>query len=375
MNLSVKPLLSLLVLVAVGVAQQPNQFNASQTVNGQTGAPYPITGVGVPMGVPSSGIIAGLPIAQFVTFEAGGLAPQGYSVLGNQLFDLDGATTSIMFDGLSEPGTYVLDGTGQFQMQFQADPPGVAVGSQRAWQSGVVDPTSAMGASMTAASEIVVVPGITTFAGPMTDDGSVNISLAPFNFGLPFYTSTYSDFFVSANGFLSFTTTTTDFTSTPTEMLTQMPRIALFWCDLSPNQGGMISIQVDESTPIQVVRVIYDNVPEFGAGPNHTVDMSIDVLGNIQINSSAFNPPAPTFTMLTGISPGGNLSPTPGWLDIYPTLSGTPLTSAVDEAIFEWFGTSAAAYWTGGSSNPYDLTGRSLSATAIGGGQYYATSF
>ncbi len=375
MNATLKPVFALLILGAVGAAQQPNQFNASQSVNGQTSPPYPITGVGVPMGVPSIGVIQGLPNAPFVTFEAAVVASQGYPVLAGQLFDLQGASTTIMFDGITAPSLYSLDGTGQFQIQFQADPPGVNVGTTRAWQSGVVDPAAAMGASMTAATEIVVVPGITTFPGPVTDDGSVNISLVPFGFTLPFYTGTYSDFFVSSNGFVSFNTTTTDFTSTPTEMLTQMPRISMFWCDLSPNQGGSISIEVDESTPIQTVRVLFNNVPEFGVGPNHTFDMSIDVLGNVLINSSAFNPPAPTFTMLAGISPGASLSPTPGGVDIFPGLAGTPLTGMVNEAVFEWFGTTNAQYWTPTTSNPYDLTGRSLSATYIASGQYYATSY
>lgn len=367
--------LCLVLLGGVTFAQQPNVPNASQTVNGQNGPPYPITGVGVPMGVPSIGLLQGLPNAGFVTFEAAGLAANGTTVLGNQVFDLDWNTTTILFDGITTPQLYTLDGAGQFQIQFQADPPGVSLGYQRAWQSGIIDPTAPMGASMTAATEIQVVPGITTIPGPTGDDSSVTVDLNPFGFTLPFYTNSYTNFHVASNGFVSFNTTTTDFTSTPTEMLGQMPRISMFWCDLSPNQGGSITIQIDESTPVQVVRVFFNNVPEFGAGPNHTFDMNIDVLGNININSSAFNPPPPTFTTLTGISPGGNQSQLTTAVDIYPGLAGSPLSGNVNDAVFEWFGTSNAQYWTGTGSNPYDLTGRTFSATYLGPGQYFCTSF
>ncbi|NRA95013.1 MAG: hypothetical protein HRU14_02270 [Planctomycetes bacterium] len=363
------------LLGGVALAQQPNNTNATQMINGQNGPPFPITGVAVPLGVPSLGLLQGLPNANFVTFVSHTLAPGGWTVLGNQLFDLDAATTSILFDGLAFPSIYKLDGTGQFQAQFQADSPGVTVGFHRALQTGLVDPTAPAGASLTAATEFQIVPGITTFPGPTGDDSSVTVTLTPFGFSLPFYNNSYSQFYVASNGFVSFNTTTTDFTSTPTEMLSQMPRIAMFWCDLSPNQGGNISIQVDESTPIQVVRVIFNNVAEFGAGPSHTFDMDIDILGNININSSAFNPPTPTFAMLTGISPGANQSAVTTAVDIYPTLSGAPISTANNDAVFEWFGTSAAQYWTGGASNPYDLTGRTFSAIAIAPGQYFCTSF
>ena len=357
-----------------GFAQQPNGPNATQTINGQSGPPYPITNAPVPLGVPSLGLLQGLPNAPFVTFEAAGLAPSGWTVLGNQLFDLDWATTTILVDGISSPA-YTLDGTGQFQVPFQADAPGAPLGATRAFQTGIIDPTAPAGASLTAATEIQIVPGITTIAGPVGDDTSVLVTLTPFGFTLPFYNNTYSQFNVASNGFVSFNSTTTDFTSTPTEMLSQMPRISLFWCDLSPNTGGLISIQVDESTPIQVVRVIYDNVPEFGAGPNHTFSMDIDVLGNINIISSAFNPPPPTFAVLTGISPGGNQSGVTSCMDIFPTLSGAPFVGATNDAVFEWFGTSAATYYTAAAANPYDLTGRTFSATNIGAGQYFCTSY
>lgn len=352
-------------------AQQPNQPNASQTINGQQGPPYPIPNVPVPLGVQSNGVLGGQPNAPFMTFIDGDVASSGTTVLVNQIFDL-GLTVQVMWDGTVDPA-FTLDGTGAWNYAFQADPP-ASLGNTLGVQTGIISPSAPAGALLTAASQLVVSPGITSTFLVLGDDASQQMSLSSYGFTLPYYGSNYSSFYVCANGFVSFNSTTTDFTSTPTEMLSQMPRISMFWCDLSPNNGGNIEVQVDESSPIQVVRVIFTNVPEFGAGPSHNFDMDIDVLGNINIRSGAFNPAPPTFTVLTGISPGGNQSPTTAMQDIFPSLSTTPFLGQTNEACFEWFGTTAATYWTLPTSNPYDLTGRTMTATYLGASQYFVTS-
>ena len=363
---------ALAMLWAPALAQQPNQPLASQTINGQQGPPFPVLNVPVPLGVPSTGVLGGQPSAPFMTFIDSDVAASGTTVLVNQVFDL-GLTTQILFDGTVDP-TYTLDGTGAFLYSFQADPPST-VGHTRGVQSGIVSPSAPAGALLTAASQLVVAPGLTSMFLTLGDDTCQNISLTPFGLTLPFYTGNFTSFFVCANGFVSFNTSTNDFSSTPSEMLQQMPRIAMFWLDLAPQNGGNIEVQIDESLPIPVCRVIFTNVPEFGSGPSHNFSLDIDILGNITIVHTAFNPAPPTFTVLTGISPGTNLSTTTTMVDIYPGLSTAPLAGATNQAIFEWFGTASSPFWTLGSPNPYDLTGRTMTATYIGSGQYFATSF
>ena len=68
------------LLGGVALAQQPNNTNATQMINGQNGPPFPITGVAVPLGVPSLGLLQGLPNANFVTFVSHTLAPGGWTV-------------------------------------------------------------------------------------------------------------------------------------------------------------------------------------------------------------------------------------------------------------------------------------------------------
>ena len=368
--------ISILVVVAMlalpAFAQQPNQGNASQTVNGQQGPPFPILNVPVPLGVPSTGTLSGLPNAPFMTFIANDVAQSGTQVLGNQVFDLD-LTTQILLDGTTNPA-FTLDSTGTFAFGFQADPPST-LGSTLGVQSGLVVPSAPAGALLTAASQLVISAGITSTFLTLGDDSTQNISLANYPFQLPFYGVNHNSFWVSANGYVSFGSANSDFTSSPSEMLGQMPRIAMMWLDLAPQNGGTIEVQIDESTPIQVVRVIFTNVREFGVGPSHTFNMNIDVLGNINLVSTPFNPAPPQFTCMTGISPGGNLSTVTAQQDIYPGLASAPLAGAANQACFEWFGLTSATYYTLPTSNPYDLTGRTMAATYIGGSQYFVTSF
>ena len=150
---------ALAMLWAPALAQQPNQPLASQTINGQQGPPFPVLNVPVPLGVPSTGVLGGQPSAPFMTFIDSDVAASGTTVLVNQVFDL-GLTTQILFDGTVDP-TYTLDGTGAFLYSFQADPPRT-VGHTRGVQSGIVSPSAPAGALLTAASQLVVAPGLTS---------------------------------------------------------------------------------------------------------------------------------------------------------------------------------------------------------------------
>ena len=67
MNLPIRSLLVAVALAGLVSAQQPNSFNASMQVNGVAGPPYPITGVGLPRGLPQNVVITSLaPNAPFL---------------------------------------------------------------------------------------------------------------------------------------------------------------------------------------------------------------------------------------------------------------------------------------------------------------------
>ena len=356
----------------VVLAQQANSANATQTIAGRNGPPYPITGVPLPYNVTVPGTLTGLPNAPFTVFESPNLQSPGTIVLGNQRADLDMSMLSIVFDGTTDPA-FRLDQNGQWTIPITVTP-GLPIGYTTAFQSMIADPGAAQSARLTAASEIVVTQGVTILPQVLGDDTCNNVSLTPYGLSIPFYGSSYSDFFVCGNGYVTFGMPSNDFTPLPSEMLSQMPRISMFWTDLTPNLGGTVEVLVDESLPLQEIRVVYTAVPEFGnAGPPHTFMATMDVAGNVSINQDPFNSGPPGFTVLTGISPGGNMSGLTTPTDL-SALGATPLTTNMNDAVFEWFGTAAAANWVG-TPNPFDLSGMTVSYGFVSPGVYFVTSF
>ncbi|MDH3903771.1 MAG: hypothetical protein OES90_11180, partial [Xanthomonadales bacterium] len=78
--------------------------------------------------------------------------------------------------------------------------------------------------------------------------------------------ATYDSVWVNSNGNLTFGSGNTDFSNSITDFLSDQPRIAPLWDDLSPNQGGQISVELNAGS----ATVIFDNVPQFLAGDNNT---------------------------------------------------------------------------------------------------------
>jgi len=362
-----------LLCASFAVGQQPNSTGASQFLNGLVGPPWPVQQVALPVGVPVPFSLQGAPNATFITFASQSVVTSGgFPVLGGQLVDIDLATLVTLFDGTTNPA-FRLDGTGAWQVVATPDANVSSVGQVLGVQTLIEDPGNIAGATLTAAHEGVISPGITVVPLSLGDDSSVLFSLTPYGFQVPFYQSSYSDFYVASNGMVCFNQQSNDFTSTPTEFLQQMPRIAMFWCDLSPNISGTISVEIDESTPIKVARVKFDAVPEFGLSIPHTFSTEMDALGTVNIINSPFNPGPATYTLLTGVSPGGNLSPVTSMLDL-TALATAPITGQQDQAIFEWFGTTSMINWTLMTSNPFDMTGRTLSLTPVTPGVYFAAT-
>lgn len=355
-----------LFLSILGFAQQPNDpAKGSMILNGNNGPPYPITGVQFQRGTSSNVVISGLPNQPFIVAGSSGLLPTGVSELGG-LRDLNTSGFAVVFSGLSN-GLFYTSPQGQWTANLPISQT-TALNTTRSFQGMVADPTVPSNVTLTAATQIAVVLGLTTTPMTLGDDDFVNFSLNPFGFTLPFYTATYSSFFVNANGFLSFVSGTGDFTPTSAAFNQQMPRACGFWCDLSPQAGGSINVVIDQTVPsLPQVRLNFTNVPEFGSSTPHTFSIAVySIVGDVIIAISGFNA-NPLIATLVGIGPGNNLSNHPP-KDL-SALGLAGVQGVVNENFHQLFQPGIG----------WDLQGRTLTFSGLGIGtptaSYLGTSF
>jgi len=123
-----------------------------------------------------------------------------------------------------------------------------------------IDFTGAGGSGGRYVLEIEVIDGVILSLG---DDDSIEV---PLGFSFPFQGDTYSSVFVNSNGNLTFGSGDTDFSESVGEFLNGQPRIAPLWDDLSPNQGGQVTVEFDTGS----ATVVFDGVPQFLAGDDNT---------------------------------------------------------------------------------------------------------
>ncbi len=102
------------------------------------------------------------------------------------------------------------------------------------------------------------------------DDGNVAIPL-PFDFcvaGKP-----YNSVNINGNGFLTFDVADTGLTflESSASFLSGPPRVAGFWDDLNPNEGGTVSY----NQAGDIFMVTWDSVPEFFVGGSNTFSISL----------------------------------------------------------------------------------------------------
>lgn len=197
-------------------------------------------------------------------------------------------------------------------------------------QSAAPDATKPNGLALTPSIEHEVVPATT--AGPTSDDGNVNYAFQCLS-SFDFYGVTYTDLFVNSNGNITFGSGDTDFNATEAEMLSDQPRVAPFWTDVSPNIDGLITITETASS----VAIEYAAIPNFGAGAGnnlHTMTAYLNSDGSIDMAWAQLDSDGQT--SIAGISPGGGLS-LANPVDI---AGGTATSGGSLEALYQVFDSS-----------------------------------
>ncbi len=148
------------------------------------------------------------------------------------------------------------------------------------------------------------------------DDDSEELAL---DFSFPFQGSSYASVFVNSNGNLTFGSGDSDFTESVSEFLSDQPRIAALWDDLSPNNGGLVLASGDASS----MTVSFIDVPEFLSTGANNFAVTLNSDGSYQIDYGSVT----ASDGLAGTTEGGGAA-NPGETDLsaggpYPKLGTT----------------------------------------------------
>ena len=178
-------------------------------------------------------------------------------------------------------------------------------------QMGVLDPTHADFISLSQASELTVLAsGATIYPGPTGEDSflQVDIGIVPTcgPASIPFFGTSYSTFYISSNGRVTFTAGNTSPSPALATALSGPPFVGL-WTDLSPVSGGTISY----STTTSAVGVTWSAVPYFSETNTATLTLSLDATGLVSLGVAGVmsNPITSGFgntgdAQFLGMSPG-----------------------------------------------------------------------
>lgn len=353
---------SILLLASIAAAQQANSPSATMYFDFSNLPTGPI--VGVPLLRPGTHTVTllGDSGAPFVVGSSAGVRAAGLPVPGG-LLDLNLVGYSTVLDGTVNPAFSLDPFTADFYLTFTL-PAAAPLFTSRAYQAALADVTAPSGYTLSAATQVIVVGGVTTTTLNLGNEDSLNFSFQSAGFTVPFYGGAYSSIWVNANGSLSFLAGSSQSVPTSLSFLSGPPRIAGFWTDLSPGAGGLIRMTVDESAA-PFVRCEFLGVPEAGSGASHGFTITIaSNTGDILIAENAQTGQA-QFPALVGITPGSNLSTAPSKDLSSLTLANFPnggvfggLEGAVNENFHELF--PAGAGW--------DLSGRTLRLNAINAG-------
>ena len=114
--------------------------------------------------------------------------------------------------------------------------------------------------------------------------------------------------YVNSNGNLTFGSGDTDFSESVSEFLSDQPRIAAHWDDLSPNNGGLVSVSQDSDS----MTVTFDGVPEFISTGANTFSVTMTCSsGDVSVAYGALS----SSDGLAGVTEGGGAAD-PGETDL-----------------------------------------------------------
>ncbi len=248
-------------------------------------------------------------------------------------FDVDGGQTLLvdivagqldtLIKVVAPDGTeYVNDDKGFFDLLSKVTVPGTMAGTYYLAVTTFPDFgfTGAGGSGGRYVMEISTVDGVVLDLG---DDSSQEVALG---FDFPFNGAVYSSVFVNSNGNLTFGSGDTDFSQSVFEFLNDQPRIAPLWDDLSPNNGGQVSVEYGPGT----ATVIFDSVPEFFATGANSFSVTLRDDGSFTIAYGAVS----STNGLAGTTEGGGAAD-PGPTDLsavgsFPAAGTTYETAPAD---------------------------------------------
>jgi hypothetical protein len=371
-----KLVLGLALVAGVALAQQPNSQNATMTVIGSYGPPFPIS-ANAPTNVPVAFSLSGLPGQTYAVYSAAALQPASATAYGGSV---DLALTpfpTILVNGIGQGAStpYKLNASGQGGFAIFV-PPSVPIGTQAAVQGLIRNPASPFGYTLTAATLITVTQGPPGTVLPFNDAGTSTVQVN-LPFAVPFYGSNQTQATVSLDGYVAFTPglTPTDPWLNPSVFEAGHPRCAIFWNDLVLAQGSVTSHMVTAPGPglPPYWELHYTNVRSAASGLLYSFSFRIDANGEIRISFPfQLSPPSQLETPLTGITPGNSLS----WVGMQNLSSFlfSPWIGATYHSIYEWFGYAGNPNWTGGPTNPFDLFGKEVHFLPNGPGALPASS-
>lgn len=161
----------------------------------------------------------------------------------------------------------------------------------------------------------VITPTGSTTPGPAGDDVVGNATALPFPF--TFYCNAVTQYFISTNGFISFTNgmgsgccsgQNLPNVNTPNNL------IALCWEDLNTTAGGTIDYFVSGTTPNRVLVIRWNGVSYYSGGGNITGEIHLYESGNIiEMHLSQQNNPGQINTLGVEDANGVNASAPPGF--------------------------------------------------------------
>ncbi len=231
--------------------------------------------------------------------------PSGYTVNGGAFADITAVGSYVIGPFPNGTATITFEGIttdcliqGNVDFDCTCDPLAVDAGedvSYCATQDPPVDLTATLGdifpggalgtytvSTAAAGSCTATTDGAPTPVTLFDDDFTGPIPL-PFSFN--YFDNTYNDLYIGSNGYVTFGSGTTDLgndpipsTNTPSDI------IALYWDDLNPSSGGVVSYFNSTVNGQSCFVVDFTDVPHFGGGAIVTGQIILCADGSITIN-------------------------------------------------------------------------------------------